>query len=501
MVYVSINKDDLVQEASNNRGENTANGTKFIHTNGTSKGNFSDAFNEKIKKRTEIETVCRELVLDNYVLSVIEKRLRDAMEKGLKEKTHNEASVKCFPTFVRELPTGKEHGKFLALDLGGTNFRVLVIDIAENKFDMQSKVYSMEQDITRGAGEELFDYIVDCLASFMKEQGIENEVLPLGFTFSFPCKQKGLASGELIVWTKGFTASGVVGNDVVTLLENAILKRDDIKVDITALLNDTTGCLMSCAWQHPECKIGLIIGTGTNACYIEHVNEIEMIDRDNEELSEEEQHHEMVINTEWGAFGDKGEIDFLRTKWDKAVDQASLNPGRQTFEKLISGMYMGEIVRQVVLDLVEKKLIFENQSLDRLKVAGKFESKYVSMVESDPVGVFDKCREVLTELGMEDVSNEDCSTLRYVCECVSRRAGFMVAAGCTALLKKMNRKDVTIAVDGSLFRYHPHFANVMQSRINQLMGTDFKVKLMLSDDGSGRGAALVAAALSSKKKQ
>jgi len=500
MVYVSINKDDLVQEASNNRGENTANGTKFIHTNGTSKGNFSDAFNEKIKKRTEIETVCRELVLDNYVLSVIEKRLRDAMEKGLKEKTHNEASVKCFPTFVRELPTGKEHGKFLALDLGGTNFRVLVIDIAENKFDMQSKVYSMEQDITRGAGEELFDYIVDCLASFMKEQGIENEVLPLGFTFSFPCKQKGLASGELIVWTKGFTASGVVGNDVVTLLENAILKRDDIKVDITALLNDTTGCLMSCAWQHPECKIGLIIGTGTNACYIEHVNEIEMIDRDNEELSEEEQHHEMVINTEWGAFGDKGEIDFLRTKWDKAVDQASLNPGRQTFEKLISGMYMGEIVRQVVLDLVEKKLIFENQSLDRLKVAGKFESKYVSMVESDPVGVFDKCREVLTELGMENVSNDDCSTLRYVCECVSRRAGFMVAAGCTALLKKMNRKDVTIAVDGSLFRYHPHFANVMQSRINQLMGTDFKVKLMLSDDGSGRGAALVAAALSSKKK-
>ena len=52
MVYVSINKDDLVQEASNNRGENTSNGTKLIHTNGTSKGSFTDAFNEKIKKRT-----------------------------------------------------------------------------------------------------------------------------------------------------------------------------------------------------------------------------------------------------------------------------------------------------------------------------------------------------------------------------------------------------------------------------------------------------------------
>ena len=43
----------------------------------------------------------------------------------------------------------------------------------------------------------------------------------------------------------------------------------------------------------------------------------------------------------------------------------------------------------------------------------------------------------------------------YVCECVSRRAGragFMVSAGITALLKKMDYKDVVGAVDGSVFR-------------------------------------------------
>ena len=73
----------------------------------------------------------------------------------------------------------------------------------------------------------------------------------------------------------------------------------------------------------------------------------------------------------------------------------------------------------------------------------------------------------------------------------------MVAAGCSALLKKMNRKDVTIAVDGSVFRYHPHFENIMRSQIKQLMGADFQIDLVLSNDGSGRGAALVAAALSS----
>ena len=47
----------------------------------------------------------------------------------------------------------------------------------------------------------------------------------------------------------------------------------------------------------------------------------------------------------------------------------------------------------------------------------------------------------------------------------------------------------------SFFRYHPHFKNVMQSRISQLMGVDYKFDLMLSEDGSGRGAALVAAVL------
>ena len=43
MVYVSINKDDLVQGASNNKGEKIANGT--------GKTVLSDALNEKIKKR------------------------------------------------------------------------------------------------------------------------------------------------------------------------------------------------------------------------------------------------------------------------------------------------------------------------------------------------------------------------------------------------------------------------------------------------------------------
>ena len=37
----------------------------------------------------------------------------------------------------------------------------------------------------------------------------------------------------------------------------------------------------------------------------------------------------MLVNTEWGAFGDNGELDFIKTKWDKNVDEMSVNPGKQ----------------------------------------------------------------------------------------------------------------------------------------------------------------------------
>lgn len=37
----------------------------------------------------------------------------------------------------------------------------------------------------------------------------------------------------------------------------------------------------------------------------------------------------MLINTEWGAFGDDGKLDFVRTEYDRDVDENSVNPGKQ----------------------------------------------------------------------------------------------------------------------------------------------------------------------------
>ena len=84
----------------------------------------------------------------------------------------------------------------------------------------------------------------------------------------------------------------------------------------------------------------------------------------------------MVINTEWGAFGENGELDFVRTKWDVNVDENSVNPGKQIFEKMISGMYMGELIRQVLVDLMKDDLIFFNCNRERLLERGSFFTRY-----------------------------------------------------------------------------------------------------------------------------
>lgn len=60
---------------------------------------------------------------------------------------------------------------------------------------------------------------------FLQEHDVYQEKLPLGFTFSFPLQQLGLTKGILSRWTKGFNCEGVVGEDVVTLLKEAIARR------------------------------------------------------------------------------------------------------------------------------------------------------------------------------------------------------------------------------------------------------------------------------------
>lgn len=95
-------------------------------------------------------------------------------------------------------------------------------------------------------------------------------------------------------------------------------------VDVVALVNDTTGTQLAVGIRDPECHIGLILGTGTNACYMESLDEVPKYTGDRSRYSN------VIINTEWGAFGDNGKLDPYLTDFDKELDTLVVNKGQQT---------------------------------------------------------------------------------------------------------------------------------------------------------------------------
>uniref|UniRef100_A0A672R892 Hexokinase-2 n=1 Tax=Sinocyclocheilus grahami TaxID=75366 RepID=A0A672R892_SINGR len=443
------------------------------------------------KQHAERQRILNTLRLSRDQLLEVKKRMEEEMNRGLAKKTHATATVKMLPTFVRSTPDGTERGDFLALDLGGTNFRVLLVRVRSGKrrsVEMHNKIYTIPQDITQGTGEELFDHIVHCIADFLEYMGMKGASLPLGFTFSFPCHQTRLDQGILIKWTKGFKASGCEGEDVAALLKDAIHRSEEFDLDVVAVVNDTVGTMMTCGYEDPQCEVGLIVGTGTNTCYMEEMSNVELVDGDE---------GRMCVNMEWGAFGDRGELDDLCTEFDRAVDDQSTYPGKQRYEKMISGMYLGEIVRNVLLDFTAKGLLFRGKLSERLKTRGIFETKFLSQIESDRLALR-QVRSILQHLGLTSSTCDDSILVKEVCSVVSKRAAQLCGAGLSAVVDKirlnrgLEKLSITVGVDGTLYKLHPHFATIMRETLRDLT-PNCEVTLIQSEDGSGKGAALITA--------
>uniref|UniRef100_A0A4W3GYZ8 hexokinase n=1 Tax=Callorhinchus milii TaxID=7868 RepID=A0A4W3GYZ8_CALMI len=447
-------------------------------------------------QRVQINKVLSPFIISEEQLVDIQNRMRKEMEMGLKAETHEMSSIAMLPSFVRALPDGSERGNFLALDLGGTNFRVLMVNISspeEGGIEMKSEIYSIPQNVMQGAGEQLFDHIVDCIIDFLQKLNMEEGSLPLGFTFSFPCKQTRLDEGYLMHWTKGFSATDVVGNNVVELLRMAISRKQTFGLDVIALVNDTVGTMMACAYEDPKCEIGLIVGTGTNACYMEEMRNIELVSGDE---------GQMCINMEWGAFGDNGCLEDLITSFDKNVDSQSLNTGLQTYEKMISGMYLGEITRNILIELTEKRILFRGKVSERLKTRDIFTTTFLTQIESDSLQLLE-VRSILQDLGLESTC-DDSIIVKEVCQTISKRAANLCGVGIAAIVEKIRENrgleelTVTVGVDGTLYKLHPHFSKIVEDTV-KMLAPKCVVNHLQSHDGSGKGAALIAAVMKREK--
>ena len=127
----------------------------------------------------------------------------------------------------------------MALDLGGTNFRVCEVSLeGQGRFRMRQKKFQILDEIKKGTADMLFGFLAESISMFIRENEIDlSQRLPMGFTFSFPVAQDALKSGSLVHWNKGFEVTGMEGRNVTQLLQSELDRRVSVTFSSSDLIS------------------------------------------------------------------------------------------------------------------------------------------------------------------------------------------------------------------------------------------------------------------------
>jgi hexokinase len=463
------------------------------------------------------------------------------------------------PSYVRSVPRGKEKGRFLAVDLGGSNCRICLVDLhGDSTFTVTQSKHSVPPDfMVNRSYRPLFDWLAQRIAEFLEAHLDSASQSPyrLGFTFSFTCEQTSLAGGRLIHWDKGWDIPDAVGRDPCVMLQEAIDKLG-LPVVVTVLANDSVGTLLTRAYssrQQVSTLGAVILGTGTNAAYVEKLANVRRlgVKAGADDI--------MVMNTEWGCLDDKMEV-LPRTSFDDALDAASVDPGTQMFEKRVSGLYLGELLRLVIVQLLQTDAFDMNvDKASKVFQPGGVDCPFLSGLALIDPDDFDSARIFIQDtLAAKNVSQIDVQAIRLLASSIARRAARLAGASLAAIIIQSGRLEISnkcskqttsapisrinsfqlatprwrrflscigmssqaskpilrhadlqtcldediidIGADGSLIEFYPEFEAEMRSAMRDVPeigeAGERRIRIGLAKDGSGVGAALMAQAAS-----
>lgn len=92
---------------------------------------YNKSREQRVKTEIDQKISLVDFHLDTQKLRELVNRFQNEMNLGLKD-SNSASSLKMLPSFVGK-PSGIEKGTFYALDLGGTNFRVISVPLDGNK--------------------------------------------------------------------------------------------------------------------------------------------------------------------------------------------------------------------------------------------------------------------------------------------------------------------------------------------------------------------------------
>jgi hexokinase len=242
----------------------------------------------------------------------------------------------------------------------------------------------------------------------------------------------------------------------------------------------------------------------------------------------------MAINCEYGAF-DNSHAVLPRTRYDELIDEQSPRPGEQTFEKMSAGLYLGEIFRQILLDLMSRGVIFrdsdmdsssnshsepkpdrdsdsetkkkQNQTLtqqqkDVLSTPYVIDTEFLSTVENDATPSLAEAKSAFQHvLAGLTPSRAELQFCQAVAKLIAIRGARLCACGASAISRRIGRRRGHVAADGSVAVKHPRFKERWECAVREIL--DMKmggfgregegIELTSAEDGSGVGAAVICA--------
>lgn len=393
--------------------------------------------------------------LDNEQLKGIAHAFREKVEEGLNK---NNAEIQCIPTFILPKATDVK-GKALVLDLGGTNYRVAIVDFSTEKpIIYPNNGWKKDMSIMKSPGytrEELFKELADLIVEIKRE-----EEMPIGYCFSYPTESIPGGDARLLRWTKGVDIREMVGQFVGKPLLDYLNEKNKIRFTGVKVLNDTIASLFAGLTDKSyDAYIGLIVGTGTKMATFIPSDKITKLDP--------ECHVQGLIpvNLESGNFYPP----FL-TAVDDTVDATSDSLGKQRFEKAVSGMYLGDIL----------KAAFPLEEFEE-----KFDARKLTAIMNYP----DIHKDIYVQ----------------VAHWIYNRSAQLVAAslaGLIALLKSYNRDihRVCLIAEGSLFwsesrkdkNYNILVMEKLQELLRELELEDVEVHINSMDNANLIGTGIAA---------
>ncbi|KAL8671518.1 MAG: hypothetical protein Q9168_003987 [Polycauliona sp. 1 TL-2023] len=333
------------------------------------------------------------------------------------------------PSHNYTLPNGKEHGSYLALDVGGSTLRVALIDLNGRTSNHPIRIRRV-------------------VASH-----IDNRVRDL----------RGL---EFFDW---------IAARIREMLSGDRAARDRV-----------------------QSNQPLPMGTGLNAAIHLPTSSLHRSKFGSRQFPSTVKTNHVLVNTELSMFGKDA---FPTTQWDDHLNDHHILPDYQPLEYLLAGKYMGEIVRLILIDAVEKCGLFNGRLPETLSTPFSLETRVLAAIEAEAFGHLSPatCLSVQWQLRAPPTPAE-MHFIRQVVLAVSRRSQGYFTAAIHALsfllhdldgsLRQEGLDHMSIGCDGSVINKYPGYMEKCQGILDEMVRIDGTGQKRVVLESAGDSAVL-----------